>query len=453
MSQAATKTHARVVIVGAGFGGLTAAKRLAKTPLDVTIVDQHNYHLFQPLLYQVATASLSPADIASPIRGILRDVDNVKVILAKVSGVDVARREVLAEGRRIPFDDLIIATGAEHDYFGKGWAQFLPGLKTIDDATSIRSRILLAFELAETEPDADERRRLLNFVVVGGGQSGVEMAGSIAELANRALASDFRLIDPRSARIILVEAAPRLLTSFDPSLSEGARRSLEQIGVEVRLGAGVTESDSGGASIGGERIESRTIIWAAGVKATPAAQWLGADHDRAGRVKVKTDLSVPGCPNIFVIGDAALMLAANGKPMPGDAGVAKQQGKYVAKLLIARNKSKKFPPFRYRHLGSIAAIGRKSAIVQIHRLKLSGLLGWLVWSVAHIYYLVGFRNRSIVAMNWVWNHLTLQRGTRLITGGIGSRTENAARCVPSPAAAEVHSAASPYATGPDARAQ
>jgi NADH dehydrogenase len=451
MSQAATETHPRVVIVGAGFGGLTAAKRLAKTPLDVTIVDQHNYHLFQPLLYQVATASLSPADIASPIRGILRNVENVKVILAKVSGVDVARREVLAEGRRIPFDDLIIATGAEHAYFGNDWAQFAPGLKTIDDATYIRCRILLAFERAETEPDADERQRLLNFVVVGGGPTGVEMVGSIAELAKRALASDFRVIDPRSARIILVEAAPRLLTSFDPSLSETARRSLEQLGVEVRLGAGASECDSNGVSIGAVRIESRTVIWAAGVKASPAAEWLGAEHDRAGRVKVQPDLSVPGRPNIFVIGDAALMLGANGKPVPGDAGVAKQQGKYVAKLLIARSKSKAFPPFRYRDLGSIAAIGRKSAIVQIHWLKLTGLLGWLVWSVAHIYYLIGFRNRTIVAMNWVWNYLTLQRGARLITGVTGAPIEDMAQCVPSSAAAKANGAdhaASPYASAP-----
>jgi NADH:ubiquinone reductase (H+-translocating) len=389
-------------------------------------VDQHNYHLFQPLLYQVATASLSPADIASPIRGILRNVDNIRVILAKVSGVDLPRREVLADGRRIPFDDLIIATGAENACVGNDSAHFLPGLKTIDDATYIRCRILLAFELAENEPNADERRRLLNFVVVGGGPTGVEMAGSIAELANRALASDFRVIDSRCARIILVEAEPRLLTSFDPSLSEKARRSLERIGVEVRLRATVTECDSGSVSIAAERIESRTIIWAAGVKATPAAKWLGAEHDYAGRVMVEPDLSVPGHPNIFVIGDAALMLGANGKPMPGDAGVAKQQGKYVAKLLIARSKSKTFRPFRYRDLGSIAAIGHKSAIVQMHRLKLTGVLGWLVWSVAHIYYLIGFRNRTIVAMNWVWNYLTLQRGTRLITGVTGSRIEDMA---------------------------
>src|ERR1700754_2443487 len=257
MSEAPTEFHSRGVIVGAGFGGLTAAKRLANTPLDVTVVDQHNCHLFQPLLYQVATASLSPADIASPIRGILRNVDNIKVVLAKVSSIDVARQEVVADGRRIPFDHLIIATGAENVYFGSDWAQCLPGLKTIDEATYIRRRILLAFELAETEPDVAERRRLLNFVVVGGGPTGVEMAGSLAELAKRALASDFRVIDPRSARIVLVEAAPRLLTTFDPSLSDRARRSLGQLGVEVRLRTGVTECDSSGVSIGSESIESR----------------------------------------------------------------------------------------------------------------------------------------------------------------------------------------------------
>ncbi len=430
MPQTTTEAHPRIVIVGAGFGGLTVAKRLAKTAFDVTIVDQHNYHLFQPLLYQVATANLSPADIASPIRGILRHADNVKVVLAEVSGVDVARCEVLAEGRRIPFDDLIIATGAEHAYFDNNWVHILPSLKTIDDATCIRRRILLAFELAETEPDADERRRLLNFVVVGGGPTGVEVAGSIAELANRSLASDFRVIDPSSARIILVEAAARLLTSFHPSLSETARRSLEQLGVEVRLRAGVTECNSGGVSIGAERIEARTILWAAGVKATPVAEWVGAEHDRDGRVIVEPDLSVPGHPNIFVIGDAALTLGANGDPIPGDAGLAKQQGKYVAKLLIARNELKTSLPFRYRHLGSIAAIGRKSAIVQIHWLRLTGLLGWLVWSVAHIYYLIGFRNRAMVATNWVWNYLTLRRGTRLITGSPGSRMEDIVRRSP-----------------------
>src|SRR4051794_32892580 len=286
-------TSPRVVIVGAGFGGLTAAKALNGKPFDVTVIDQHNYHLFQPLLYQVATAGLSPAEIASPIRGILSGEQNVSVMLGKVSGVDTARREVLAEGRRIPYDTLILATGAQHAYFGHDdWAAFAPGLKTIDDATYIRRRILLAFEKAETEPDAAERARLLNFVIVGGGPTGVEMAGAIAELANRALAADFRSIDPRCARIILVEAAPRLLTPFDPSLSEAAKKSLEQLGVEVRLGAAVTALDATGVTMGAERIKARTVIWGAGVTASPAGSWIGAETDRAGRVRVTPDLTI-----------------------------------------------------------------------------------------------------------------------------------------------------------------
>src|SRR5215472_5235395 len=292
----------RVVIIGAGFGGLSAARQLAQAPFDVTVVDRHNYHLFQPLLYQVATAGLSPGDIASPIRGILSRQSNASVILAKVSGIDTARKEVIAEGRRIPFDYLIVATGAQHDYFGHDWSSYAPGLKTIDDATYLRRRILLAFERAEAEPDPDERRRLLNFVVVGGGPTGVEMAGAIAELAKRALAADFRSIDPRCARIILIEAGPRLLAPFSPALSEAARRSLEHLGVDVRLGAGVTDCDCTKVLVGDERIETRTIVWAAGVKASPAAEWLAAASDRAGRVKVEADLSVPGHPDVFVIG-------------------------------------------------------------------------------------------------------------------------------------------------------
>jgi len=290
-SMHATSRRHRVVIIGAGFGGLSAAKQLAQAPFDVTIVDRHNYHLFQPLLYQVATAGLSPGDIASPIRSILHGQRNAKVILANVSGIDTARREVVAESRRIAYDYLVIATGAEHAYFGHDWSSYAPGLKTIDDATYLRRRILLAFERAETASDADERRRLLNFVVVGGGPTGVEMAGAIAELAKRALASDFRSIDPRCARIILIEAGPRLLAPFDPALSEAARRSLEQLGVEVRLGTGVTDCDCSGVSIGQERLPTRTIIWAAGVKASPAAEWLGVESDRAGRVKVRRPFS------------------------------------------------------------------------------------------------------------------------------------------------------------------
>lgn len=412
----------RVVIVGAGFGGLSAAKAFVRTDFDVTVIDQHNYHLFQPLLYQVATAGLSPADIASPIRAILSNAPNTKVVLGKVSAVDTARREVVAEGQRIAFDHLILATGAQHAYFGHDeWAAFAPGLKTIDDATYIRRRTLLAFEKAETESDPAERAALLNFVVIGGGPTGVEMAGAIAELANRALAKDFRAIDPRCARIILVEAAPRLLTPFDPSLSEEAKRSLEQLGVDVRLGAAVTAVDQDGVSIGAERIEARTVIWGAGVMASPAGRWLGAQTDRAGRVNVAPDLSVPGHPDIFVIGDTALATGVDGKPLPGVAPVAKQQGQYVAHLLIERTHGRSVPPFRYRDFGALATIGRKRAVVQMGRLKLKGFIAWLLWSVAHIYFLIGFRNRFAVATNWLWNYVTFQRGTRLITGMSGAR--------------------------------
>jgi NADH dehydrogenase len=331
---------------------------------------------------------------------------------------------VLAEGRRIPYDYLVVATGAEHAYFGHDWSSYAPGLKTIDDATYLRRRILLAFERAETEPDADERRRLLNFVVVGGGPTGVEIAGAIAELAKRALAADFRSIDSRCARVILIEAGPRLLAPFHPSLSEAARRSLEQLGVEVRLGASVTDCDCSGVSLGGERLQTRTIVWAAGVKASPAAEWLNAEHDHAGRVKVQADLSIPGHPNLFVIGDAAAATGLNYEPLPGIAPVAKQQGYYVANLLIARADGKTLPPFRYLDLGSMATIGRKRAVAQLGALKVSGLPAWLLWSLAHIYFLIGFRNRLAVAMNWAWNYLTFQRGTRLITGIAGSRMED-----------------------------
>jgi NADH dehydrogenase len=430
----------RVVILGAGFAGLSAAKVLRNSPFDVIVIDRHNYHLFQPLLYQVATAGLSPADIASPIRGILRDQKNTNVILAEVSHVDLERKEVAAEGLRIDFDHLIVATGAQHAYFDHpDWAAYAPGLKTIDDATYLRRRILLAFEKAETEPVAAERRRLLNFVVVGGGATGVEMAGAIAELAKRALAMDFRSIDPKCARIILVEAGPRLLPPFDPSLSEAARHSLERLGVEVRLGAAVTDCDCQGVSLGGERIEARTVMWAAGVMASPAGDWLGAQTDRAGRVKVVADLSLPGHPDVFVIGDTALALDEHGKPLPGVAPVAKQQGKYVADLLMARARGNEMPPFRYRDFGAMATIGRKRAVAQIGRFKISGFVAWVLWSVAHIYFLIGFRNRLAVATNWAWNYLTFQRGTRLITGISGSRTQDMERDgeMPEPSARKV----------------
>lgn len=416
--QARTEENPRVVIVGAGFGGLSAAQELAGAPFDVTLIDRHNYHLFQPLLYQVATAGLSPADIAAPIRSIVRGRSNQTVMLATVTGVDLKASEVIADERRIPFDYLILATGAQHAYFGHDdWEPFAPGLKTIDDATRFRARMLLAFERAESETDADERRRLLTFVVIGGGPTGVEMAGAIAELARRALAKDFRTIDPASARVILVEAGPRLLTAFDPSLSDRAQRSLEGLGVEIRLGKAVTSCDADGVVLGDQRIEARTIMWGAGVMASPAGRWLNVPSDRAGRVMVNPDLSVPGYSNVFVIGDTATVNDSSGKSLPGVAPVAKQQGRYVAKSLIAAaNGRAATAPFAYRDFGSLATIGRKHAIMQLGRFKLSGFIAWLLWCVAHIYFLIGFRNRIIVALNWMWNYVTFQRGTRLITG-------------------------------------
>jgi NADH:ubiquinone reductase (H+-translocating) len=407
----------RVVIVGAGFGGLTVAKALAKALVDITVIDQRNYHLFQPLLYQVATAALSPADIASPIRTILKGQRNTSVMLAKVTGIDISAREVVTGDRRIPFDYLVLATGAQHAYFGHAdWEVFAKGIKTIDDATDLRRKILLAFEKAEFETDPEERDRLLTFVVVGGGATGVEMAGAIAELARKALAAEFRSIDPTHARIILIEAGSRLLLVFEEHLSEAARRSLKDLGVEVRVSTAVTSCDEAGVSLGDQRIGTRTIVWAAGVQASQAGQWLGAETDRAGRVKVAPDLSVPGHPNIFVIGDTAHVLDMNGKPLPGVAPVAKQEGRYVVRRIRAQVAGGDLPPFRYRAPGALATIGQKKAVVQFRRLRLSGYLAWWIWSVAHIYFLIGFRNRLVVAMNWAWTYVSLQRGTRLITG-------------------------------------
>jgi NADH dehydrogenase len=422
-----SQSRPRVVIIGAGFGGLAAAKALGKAPVDLVVIDQHNYHLFQPLLYQVATAGLSPADIASPIRQILRGQPNTTVMLAEVSGVDLARKEVIAEGKRIGFDKLIVATGARHAYFGHDeWEKHAPGLKRIDDATYLRRRILLAFEKAETEMDAEERRRLLNFVVVGAGPTGVEMAGAIAELARRALAADFRAIDPSNARTILIEAGPRALPSFDPSLSAAATRALENLGVEVRLGGAVTSVDAEGVIVAGERIEARTVIWAAGVVASPAGNWLNTKTDRAGRVIVEPDLTISGYPDIFVVGDAASARGADGSLLPGVAPVAKQQGAYVAKRIRAELKGKACPPFRYRDFGSLATIGRKNAVAQMKGIRVSGFIAWLIWCVAHIYFLIGFRNRLAVILNWAWSYLTFGRGARLITGLTGSRMEDMA---------------------------
>lgn len=417
MTELSTQHKTRVVIVGGGFGGLSTAKGLADAPFNVTLIDRNNHHLFQPLLYQVATAGLSPADIASPIRGILGGQRNVKIMLAEVSGVDVTRKEVIADGRRIGYDYLVLATGARHAYFGHNdWAAFAPGLKTIDDATYLRRRILLAFERAENETDVDERRRLMTFVVVGGGPTGVEMAGAIAELAKRALASDFQSIDPQCASIVLIEGAQRLLTPFDTSLSHAARRSLNQLGVDVRLGAAVTDCSCEGVRLGDQFISTRTIIWAAGVMASPAGRWLGAEVDRAGRVMVRADLSVPGHPDVFVIGDTAAVTGADGAMLPGVAPVAKQQGQYVARALVARYQGRTAAVFRYRDFGSLATIGRSRAVAQFGKLRLSGFPAWVLWSGAHVYFLIGFRNRFVVALNWAWSYITFQRGSRLITG-------------------------------------
>ncbi|MBV9079200.1 MAG: NAD(P)/FAD-dependent oxidoreductase [Methylobacteriaceae bacterium] len=418
------KPQPRIVIVGAGFGGLAAAQALADAPAEVVVVDRHNYHLFQPLLYQVATAGLSPADIAAPIRSVLAPQANTSVILARVAGVDAARNElVTTDGRRIEYDYLVLATGARHAYFGRDeWEQHAPGIKKIDDAIHLRRKILLAFERAENEPDPDERRALLTFAIVGGGPTGVEMAGAIAELARKALARDFRNIDPRETRVILIEAGPRLLPAFDPDLSEVARRSLEALGVEVRLGARVMDCSERGVSFGpGDAIESRCIVWGAGVRASQAAKWIGAETDNVGRAKVGPDLTVPGHPNVFVIGDTAHALDMDGKPLPGVAPVAKQQGRYVAQAIKARLRGASVPRFMYRNWGSLATIGRRSAVVQFgatpdRRRKLSGYLAWWLWGIAHIAFLIGFRNRVSVVTNWVWSYLTFARGTRLITG-------------------------------------
>jgi NADH dehydrogenase len=412
---AASLQRPRIVIVGAGFGGLAAAMHLGRVDAELTVVDRRNHHLFQPLLYQVATAALSPADIAAPIRGILGRQANTRVLLGAVTGVDIAGRAVLVGDRRVPYDQLVIATGARDSYFGHDeWKAATLDLKTIEDATAMRRRILLAFERAEDSEDEAERRRLLTFVVIGGGPTGVELAGALAELARAALARDFRRIDPTTARIVLVEAGPRLLASFPESLSAVAARALRRLGVELRLGIGVTECDADGATLGHERIESRTLIWAAGVAASPAATWLGVTPGRGGRVPVGRDLSLPGHPEIFVIGDTAEIV---GSPLPGVAPVAKQQGAYVARVIAARRAGRLAPgPFRYRDYGNLATIGRKEAVVDFGWLRLTGRVAWLVWSVAHIYYLIGFRNRMAIAVDWLWSYLTYGRGARLITG-------------------------------------
>jgi NADH dehydrogenase len=405
-----------VVIVGAGFGGLSAATALARAPVDITVIDRQNHHCFQPLLYQVATAALSPAEIAWPIRAILRHQRNATVLMAEVTGIDTANRRVETTSMPIPYDHLVVATGATHSYFGHDeWAQVAPGLKRIEDATRIRRSILLAFERAELTDDAAERSRLLTFVIIGAGATGVEMAGAIAEIARYTIAMDFRRIDPRTAQIILIEAGPRVLPALSEDLSKYASESLTKMGVDVRTDTRVTGCDERGVDLANGRIDAGTIIWAAGVVASPAARWLNAEHDRAGRVLVKADLSVPGHPDVFVIGDAATVNDESGKPVPGVAPAAKQMGAYVGKLIAARIAGKSLPPFRYRHAGDLATIGRRAAVVSIGRVHLKGFIGWLFWGVVHIYFLIGLRRRFVVALNWLWEYLTFQRGARLIT--------------------------------------
>jgi NADH:ubiquinone reductase (H+-translocating) len=408
----------RVVIVGAGFAGLSAAGALAHAPVDIVLIDRHNYHVFQPLLYQVATAGLSPADIASPIRAILRRQRNVTIVLGTVTGIERDNRAVLLSDRRIGFDYLVVATGARHSYFGHdAWESVAPGLKTIDDATAIRRKVLLALERAESSEDEGERRRLTTFAIIGAGPTGVELAGAIAELVKVALAADFRRIDPSMSRIILVEAGSRILSSFPERLSAIGQRVLAKLGFELRLGAAVTVCDEGGLVAGGERIATGTVLWAAGVAASPAAAWLEAAHDRNGRVMVEADLSLPGDRNIFVIGDTAHAQDAAGRALPGVAPVAKQQGRFVARTIIADIRGSARPgAFRYRDFGNLATIGRKAAVADFGFVRLSGRLAWLLWGAVHIYFLIGFRNRVAVVLDWLWAYVTFQRGARLITG-------------------------------------
>ena len=403
-----------VVIVGAGFGGLAAARGLARAAADVTLIDRRNHHLFQPLLYQVATAGLSPADIAAPIRAILRKQANVRVVLDSVIGIDRDRRRViLTEGSPIVYDRLILATGARHSYFGRNdWAAHAPGIKTIDDATAVRRKVLLALERAESENDPARRQALLTFAVIGGGPTGVEMAGAIAELARRSVSRDFRSITPHCSRVLLVEAGPRLLAAFPAALADKAQRAIEELGVTVLTGTPVSAIADDHLRIGATRVPTHTVIWAAGVEASPAATWLGALADRAGRVVVEPDLSVPGYPEISVIGDTAAFTDRVGRTLPGVAPVAKQQGRHVARM-VARGRS---TPFRYRDFGNLATIGRHRAVVDFGRLQLSGTLAWLLWCTAHIFFLAGYRNRLAVGSHWLWNYLTFERGARLITG-------------------------------------
>jgi NADH dehydrogenase len=410
----------QVVIVGGGFGGLAAAKRLAREEVDVTIIDRRNHHLFQPLLYQVATAALSPSEIAWPVRHILRRHAGVRTLLGTVEGIDVTgQRVVLDDGDSVPYDSLIIATGARHAYFGHdAWEEFAPGLKTLEDATAIRRRLLLAYEAAEREPDPEKRRALLTFVIIGGGPTGVEMAGAIIELAHFALAGEFRSVKVTDTRVVLIEGGERVLSNFDPALSDYTLGALRKLGVEVELGQPVSAIDADGVVFGEKRLDAATMIWAAGVQASPAARWLGVDADKSGRVKVEPDLTVPGLPNVFVVGDTAAMARPDGRPVPGVGDAAKQSGRHAAETVLARLAGDPASrPFAYRHAGDLATIGRRAAVIDFGWVRLEGRIAWWVWGIAHIYFLVDTRNRIFVTLNWLWNYLGGKRGARLITDG------------------------------------
>ena len=414
----------RVVIVGAGFGGLQAARALRNVPIHVTVIDRTNHHLFQPLLYQVATTVLPPNDITAPIREVLRKQQNTEVLMAEVTGVDVQEQRVLMHSRSVPYDYLILATGAHESYFGHNeWRRFSSGLKSIAQALALRDKLLEAFEAAELETDPEKRQALLTFVLVGAGPTGVEMAGAIAELARQSLAGEFRHINPKAARIILVEALPRILPAFPEKLAKKAKLALNHLGVEVRTSSPVEEINENGAVIAGKRLDARNIIWTAGVEASPAGKWIGAETDRAGRARVNGDLSVPGHPNIFVIGDTA-STSQNGKPLPGVAPVAMQEGRYVASVIadaVAGQEHQQ--PFHYVDKGNLATIGRFFGIIDIGKVRLAGFLAWVIWLVVHIYYLIGFRNRFMVMFQWGLSYLLFQRSARLIAFEDYSRLE------------------------------
>lgn len=445
------QTPPRVVIIGAGFGGLNAARALAKAPVKITLIDRRNYHTFQPLLYQVATAGLSPGEIAAPVRSIFRGHKNIEVLMAEVTGFDLDRRTVHADDVEIPYDYLIVAAGASHAYFGHDdWEPFAPGLKTIEDAIEIRRRVLLAFELAERQASTGETANPLNFVVVGGGPTGVELAGTLAEIARHALSHEFRSIDPARTHILLLEGGPRILAAYAEDLSWSAQEQLKRLGVEVRTSTVVTRIEAGAVYLGDTRIPATVILWAAGVAASDLGEKLGAPVDRAGRVLVQPDLSLPGHPDVFVVGDLASLKDERGNMLPGVAPVAIQEGQFVAKLIRKETGNREArsvavgsrAPFHYWDKGSLATIGRAAAVAEFGKIHISGFVAWLSWLFVHIFFLIGFRNRLLVFIQWAWSYFTYERGARLITGStyLPGWSDTAPVARTEPAAEEIHSA-------------